>query len=142
MPNDMRLMLCSWQHNPEGIPTAIQQEDDRSLNVSDVDIWIWLKCVTPSKGVMVRQWLMQLFGEAGQWASLVDASKLPAPSSSELRNAPRAEHKFVSLLTADMPLKDLAIWLGKYVGVTLTRTAKIEEYVTHALAKTAHSSAS
>ena len=63
-PNDMRLMLTSWQHNPEGIPTAIQQEDDRSLNLSDVDIWIWLKCVTPSKGMMVRQQLMQLFGEA------------------------------------------------------------------------------
>ena len=43
MPDDMRLMLYSWQHNPEGIPTTIQQEDDRSLNLSDVDIWIWLK---------------------------------------------------------------------------------------------------
>ena len=48
---------------------------------------MWLKIITPSKGVMIRQWLMQLFGEAGQWASLVDASKLPAPLSSELRNS-------------------------------------------------------
>ena len=41
-----------------------------------------------------------------------------------------------------MLLKDLAIWLGKYAGVTLTPTAKIEEYAVRALAKTAHSSAS
>ena len=41
-----------------------------------------------------------------------------------------------------MLLKDLAIWLGKYVGVTLTHTAKIEEYVAHALAKIVHSSTS
>ena len=41
-----------------------------------------------------------------------------------------------------MPLKDLAIWLGQYAGVTLTRAAKIEEYAAYALAKTAHSSAS
>ena len=41
-----------------------------------------------------------------------------------------------------MPLKDLATWLGQYAGVTLTHATKIEEYVVHALAKTAHSSAS
>ena len=41
-----------------------------------------------------------------------------------------------------MLLKDIAIWLGQYVGVTLTRTTKIEEYAVCALAKTAHSSAS
>ena len=45
-------------------------------------------------------------------------------------------------LTADMLLKDLAIWLGKYVGVTLAHPAKIEEYVAHALAKMVHSSTS
>ena len=48
----------------------------------------------------------------------------------------------MSLLKADMPLKDLATWLGQYAGVTLTHATKIEEYVVHALAKTAHSSAS
>ena len=48
----------------------------------------------------------------------------------------------MSLLKADMLLKDLAIWLGKYAGVTLTHAAKIEEYMVHALAKMAHSSTS
>ena len=38
-----------------------------------------------------------------------------------------------------MLLRDLAIWLGKYVGVNLTHTARIEEYVAHALAKMATS---
>ena len=91
---------------------------------------------------MLRQQLMQLFGEASQWASLVDASKLPAPQSSELHHSTQTEYKFVSQLTGDMPLKDLAIWLGIYAGVTLTHVAKIEEYTVHALAKMAHSSAS
>ena len=48
----------------------------------------------------------------------------------------------MSLLKAEMSLRDLAMWLGKYAGVTLTRTARIEEYVVCALAKTAHSSTS
>ena len=103
---------------------------------------MWLKIITPSKGVMIRQRLMQLFGEAGQWASLVDASKLLAPISSELCNSTRTEYKFVSLLKAEMSLRDLAMWLGKYAGVTLTRAARIEEYAVRALAKMAHSSAS
>ena len=47
-PNNMRSMLSSWQHNPEGVPTAIQQEDDESLNLSDVDIWMWFKLITLS----------------------------------------------------------------------------------------------
>ena len=91
---------------------------------------------------MLRQQLMQLFGEAGQWATLVDASKLPAPQSSKLHHSTQTEYKFVSQRTGDMPLKDLAIWLGIYAGVTLTHVAKIEEYTVHALAKMAHSSAS
>ena len=66
----MRSMLFLWQHNPEGVPTTIQQEDDGSLNLFDVDIWMWLKIITPTKGVVIRQRLMQLFGEASQWASL------------------------------------------------------------------------
>ena len=41
-----------------------------------------------------------------------------------------------------MSLRDLAMWLGKYAGVTLTHAARIEEYAVHALAKTAHSSTS
>ena len=76
---------------------------------------------------MIRQWLRQLFGEAGQWASLVDASKLPAPHSSALCSSTQTEYKFMSLLKADMPLKDLASWLGQYAGVKLTHATKIEE---------------
>ena len=91
---------------------------------------------------MIRQWLMQLFGEAGQWASLVDTSKLLAPHSSELRNSTQTEYKFMSLLKVEMSLRDLAIWLGKYAGVNLTCAARIEEYAAHALAKMAHSSTS
>ena len=48
----------------------------------------------------------------------------------------------MSLLKVEMLLRDLAIWLGKYARVNLTRAARIEEYAVHALAKTAHSSTS
>ena len=91
---------------------------------------------------MMRQWLMQLFSEASQWASLVDISKLPVPHSSKLHNFSWTEYKSGSQPSVDMLLKDLAIWLGKQAGVTLTHTAKVEEYAACALAKMAHSSTS
>ena len=141
-PDNMQLMLSLWQRNPEGVPTTTRQEDDGSLNLSNVDIWMWLKLITPSKGMMIRQWLIQLFGEASQWSSLVNANKLLAPHSSKLHNSTQTEYKFVSLLKVEVSLRDLAIWLGKYAGVNLTCAAKIEEYVVHDLAKMAHSSAS
>ena len=103
---------------------------------------MWLKVITPTKGMMMRQHLIQLFGEAGQWASLVDISELLAPHSSKLCNSTQTEYKSRSQPSADMPLKDLAKWLGKQAGVTLTHMAKVEEYAAHALAKMAHSSAS
>ena len=85
---------------------------------------------------------MQLFSEASQWASLVDVSELPAPHSSQLHNSAWTEYKYGSQPTVDMPLMDLAIWLGKQAGVTLIHMAKLEEYAACALAKMAHSRAS
>ena len=79
-------MLSQWQHNPEGVHAAIQQEADSSLNTSNVNIWMWLRVITPTKGVMVRQHILQLFGETDQWAFLIDASELPATSSSEMHD--------------------------------------------------------
>ena len=76
-----------------------------------------MKVITPTKGVMMRQHLMQLFSEAGQWASLVNISELLAPHSSKLCNSTQTEYKSGSQPSVDMLLKDLAIWLGKQVGV-------------------------
>ena len=91
---------------------------------------------------MARQCIMQLFGEASQWVSLVDTSELPAPCSSELCNSIWTEYKSGSQPSAEIPMKNLAIWLGKQVGVTLTCMAKLEEYAARAMAKMAHSSTS
>ena len=141
-PNDMVAMLSLWQHSPEGVPAAIWQEDDGSLNTSDVDIWMSLRAITPTKGMMVRQHILQLFSEAGQWALLVNASKLPAPSSSEMQNSIWAVYEPGSQPSFEIPMKDLARWLGKQVGVTFTCAARLEEYAMHALAKMAYSSTS
>ena len=50
MPPDIAVVLKKWEHNPEGVPTAIQQEKDGSLNYTDVNIWMWLKVILHKKG--------------------------------------------------------------------------------------------
>ena len=103
---------------------------------------MWLRAITPSRGVMVRQCILQLFSEAGQWASLVNASKPPASSGSEMHDSIQAIYEPGSQPPLEILMKDLAIWLRKQVGVAYTCAAQLEEYAMHALTKTAHSNAS
>ena len=55
-PDNMRSMLFLWQHNPEGVPTAIQHEDDGSLNLSDVNIWM---CWSSSPPPRCQNWFFR-----------------------------------------------------------------------------------
>ena len=66
----------------------------------------------------------------------------PAPSSSELHNSIWAVYQPRSQPSLEILMNNLAIWLGKQAGVTLTHVAKLEEYAACALAKTAHNSTS
>ena len=54
-------------------------------------------------------------------------------------NSIQAVYEPGSQPSLEIPMKDLAIQLGKQVGVTYTQ---LEEYAMHALAKTVHSTAS
>ena len=89
---------------------------------------MWLRAITPTKGVMVRQGIMQLFSEAGQWASLVTASELPVPSGSEMCDSTQATYEPRSQPPLEIPMEDLAIWLGKYAWVTYTRPTGVVCY--------------
>ena len=58
MPPDIAVVLKKWEHNPEGVPAAIQQEPDGGLNYTDVDIWmcvmiqiLWIKVCHMSEEV-------------------------------------------------------------------------------------------
>jgi hypothetical protein len=38
-PPDLRLWMEKWVNNPTGIPLAIREESDHTLNLSDMDVW-------------------------------------------------------------------------------------------------------
>ena len=67
-------------------------------------------------GVTVWQHILQLFSKASQWVSLINLDDLLAPSGSELCKLIQAMYKPGNQPPLEILMKDLAIWLGKYVG--------------------------
>ena len=47
---DIVTVLQGWRHNPEGVPLLIDRESDGTLNISDIDVWMWLKKLFPKSG--------------------------------------------------------------------------------------------
>jgi hypothetical protein len=65
---DIITMPQIWQHNPEGIPLPIRGEPNRMLNTSYIDVWMWLKKLSPkSRPTNATLWasLISLFSEPG-----------------------------------------------------------------------------
>ena len=46
-PVDTQPMLRGWQLNPHGVPPAIHQEDDSTMHLLDVDVWMWVQAISP-----------------------------------------------------------------------------------------------
>jgi hypothetical protein len=75
---DIVSVLQIWQHNPEGIPLPIHGESDGTLNISDINIWMWLKKLSLKSrptNVTPRAPLISLFSKLGQWHNMVEASE-------------------------------------------------------------------
>jgi hypothetical protein len=72
---DIIEVLQGWKHNPEGIPLLIHREFDGTLNISDIDLWMWLKKLSPKSqplSTLLRPPLISLFSELGQWSDLIN----------------------------------------------------------------------
>ena len=46
-PVDTQPLLRGWQLNPDGVPPTVRQEDDRTMHLLDIDIWMWVQAIAP-----------------------------------------------------------------------------------------------
>jgi hypothetical protein len=61
-----------WVNNPTGIPLAIREESNCTLNLSDMDVWAWVSLITPlNAGREFQRRLWNLFKVPGDWESLL-----------------------------------------------------------------------
>ena len=121
-PLDIVKVLKKWEHNPEGVPTAIRQDPDGGLNYTDVNIWMWLKMVLPKKRYMaLQQHLLDLFSEPGRWASLVQDQAYVSLKGNTLRASVKLQYDPGAQRPIDVPFEGLVKWLGQWAGMTKER---------------------
>ena len=85
-PVDTQPLLRGWQLNPDGVPPAVRQEDDSTMNLLDVDIWMWVQVIAPKVAAPTFKWVIwKLFQQPGYWAVLVGNQHIPPPMGDTLR---------------------------------------------------------
>jgi hypothetical protein len=74
-----------WVNNPTGIPLAIREESDHTLNLSDMDVWAWVSLITLLRvGREFQRRLWNLFKVPGHWESLLGDCVRSIPSGDTL----------------------------------------------------------
>ncbi|KAF8582195.1 hypothetical protein K439DRAFT_1618474 [Ramaria rubella] len=111
MPPNFRGTLCMIEYSPEGVLPAICGLGDNTLQLEDVDVWVWLKLIRPKKDSLVfLQKLMELFTVRGQWADLAGTcwqQDLPMLLSTSVEKAFDWKHPHVETLLRVDPARAL-----------------------------------
>jgi hypothetical protein len=142
-PGDIVPVLQSWQHNPEGIPLPIRGESDGTLNIGEVDIWMWLKQLSPKSRLtnsMLWASLISLFSEPGRWSGLVEPRECLTPQAETLRGSVTSPFPINGCNTSTIPQSEIAQWLATYGGLTPDCVPRIEAYAARHLTKQAYNS--
>jgi hypothetical protein len=131
-------VLLGWQHNPEGIPLPIHGVSDGTLNISDIDVWMWLKKLFPMSwpvNVSLRAPLISLFSELGRWSDLVNSQECLTPQGATLRSSIRSPFAIAECDMSTILLGELARWLARCGGLSPNRVPRIEAYAARLLSK-------
>jgi hypothetical protein len=131
-------VLHSWLHNPKGVPLPIHGESDGNLNISDIDVWMWLKKLSPKSqpvNVSLKAPLISLFSEPGQWSDLINPQECLTPQGDTLRSSITSPFPIGGHNTSTIPLGELARWLTRCSGLTPERVPRIKAYGSHLLSK-------
>ena len=115
---ELASMMQTWLMNEAACPPAVRQEPDNTLNLLDVDFWLWYQKVTP-KGMAhaFKIRLREMFNAPGMYDILTDNQyKLPNSNDGCMRlRAPTACPKWNKGTDKD---EKVLYWLRKNAGLT------------------------
>ena len=115
---ELTSMMQTWLMNEAVCPPAVRQEPDNTLNLLDVDFWLWYRKVTP-KGMAcafrIRLW--EMFNTPGMYNILTDNQyKLPNSNDGCMQlRAPTACPKWNEGTDED---EKVLHWMSKNAGLT------------------------
>jgi hypothetical protein len=129
MPVDTLDLLKGWQLNPHGVPPAVRQELDGTMNLHDVDIWMWLQKVTPKKNSSgFRKSLWALFQQPGRWFQWVSNLRIPLTAGDTFRTSVTKAYDWGDRHPKDHSEQELALWLLQHGGINITRASLLEVF--------------
>ena len=119
-PTDTLPLLRGWQVNPDGVPPTICQEEDGSMNLLNIDIWLWMQTIAPSIAPVVFKWVLwKIFQEKGQWATLTKGITPPSPVGDTLRLSIKCQFDWGGHSPQDVGNEELADWVAVNAGITI-----------------------
>jgi hypothetical protein len=123
-PVDTLEMIRGWQLNPHGVLPVVQQESDGTMNLHNVDIWMWLQNATPKKcSPMFRKSLWTLFQQSGRWCELASDQRVPPPIGDTFCTSIMEAYDWGDRHPRDHSEKELAQWLRQHGGINISRAA-------------------
>lgn len=115
---ELSSMMATWLLNEAACPPAVRQESDRTLNLLDVDFWLWYRKVTP-KGMShaFKNSFWEVFNTPGMYDILTESQyKVSNSSDGSMR---------LRMQTACPEWKEgadedakILIWLSVHAGLT------------------------
>ena len=138
-PVDTQPMLRSWQLNPHGVPPAVRQEDDGTMHLLNVDVWMWVQAIAP-KTAAPAFWRMiwKLFQQPGQWAALVGNTRIPPPMGDTLWSLIKRLYKWGTHTSSTVPIGELALWMTTSAGITTEHAQWLEHFAARVASGEAH----
>ena len=124
---ELTSMMQTWLMNEATCPPAVRQEPDNTLNLLDIDFWLWYRKVTP-KGMAhafkIRFW--ETFNAPGTYDILTDNQyKLPNSNDGCMRlRAPTACPEWNEGTEED---EKVLHWLSKNAGLTSESITEVIE---------------
>ena len=138
-PVDTQPLLRGWQLNPNGVPPAIRQEDDGTMNLLDVDIWMWVQVIAPKVAAPTFKWVIwKLFQQLGHWAALVCNQHIPPLMGDTLWSSIRQPYEWGAHTASTVPIGELAIWLAEYAGIITEHAQWLKHFAAQVALGEAH----
>ena len=120
-------MMQTWLMNEAVCPPAVRQEPDNTLNLLDIDFWLWYQKVTP-KGMAcafkIKFW--ETFSTPGCYDILTDSQyKMPNSNDGCMRlRAPTTCPEWNEGTDEDVKVLQ---WLSKHAGLTSECVSEVIE---------------
>ena len=127
---ELTSMMQTWLMNEAACPPAVRQEPDNTLNLLDVDFWLWYQKVTP-KGMAhafkIRFW--ETFNAPGTYDILTD-NQYKLPNSNDGCMWLRAPTTCPEWNEGTEDDEKVLHWLSQNAGLTSECVAEVVEPLT------------